>query len=158
LVFLRRNHQREEIDGQKSVGRISETPPAVKSAREVREVTTAFGAQALGIMSHWIIKQLPINRLFDRSCAEFKFFVSRVETPRSIGILRHRSSGNRESRVLSLKFCPHVATRTPHRQNRKEFIHGTRLIPQHSKRVKTIQNGQKSARHFTSSGRVRVCV
>jgi hypothetical protein len=59
--------------------------------------------------------------------------------------------------VLSLKFRPHVATRTPHRQNRKEVIHGTRLIPQHSKRVKTIQNGQKIARRFTSSGRARAC-
>jgi hypothetical protein len=46
--------------------------------------------------------------------------------------------------MLSLKFHPHRATRTPHHQNRKEVIHGTRLIPQHSKRVKTIQNDQKS--------------
>jgi hypothetical protein len=38
LVFLRRNHQREEIDGQESVGRISETPPAVRSAREARRL------------------------------------------------------------------------------------------------------------------------
>jgi hypothetical protein len=38
LVFLHRNHQREEIDGQESVGRISETPPAVRSAREERRL------------------------------------------------------------------------------------------------------------------------
>jgi hypothetical protein len=36
--------------------------------------------------------------------------------------------------LLSLKFRPHRATRTPHRQHRKTVIHGTRLIPQHSKR------------------------
>jgi hypothetical protein len=38
--------------------------------------------------------------------------------------------------LLSLKFRPHMATRTPHRQNRNEVIHGTGLIPQHCKRVK----------------------
>jgi hypothetical protein len=38
--------------------------------------------------------------------------------------------------LLSLKFRPHMATRTLHRQNRKEVIHGTGLIPQHCKRVK----------------------
>jgi hypothetical protein len=38
LVFLHRNHQREEIDGQESVGRISEIPPAVRSAREARRL------------------------------------------------------------------------------------------------------------------------
>jgi hypothetical protein len=43
---------------------------------------------------------------------------------------------NKARLVLSLKFRPHRATRTPHHQNRKEVIHGTRLIPQHSKRVK----------------------
>jgi len=36
LVFLRRNHQREEINGQESVGRISETRPTIRSAREAR--------------------------------------------------------------------------------------------------------------------------
>jgi hypothetical protein len=29
--------------------------------------------------------------------------------------------------VLSLKFRPHRATRTPHRQHRKTVIHGTRI-------------------------------
>jgi hypothetical protein len=38
--------------------------------------------------------------------------------------------------LLSLKFRPHMATRTQHRQNRKEVIHGTGLNPQHCKRVK----------------------
>jgi hypothetical protein len=38
--------------------------------------------------------------------------------------------------LLSLKFRPHMATRTPHRQNRTGVIHGTGLIPQHCKRVK----------------------
>jgi hypothetical protein len=60
--------------------------------------------------------------------------------------------------LLSLKFRPHVATRTPHRQNKKEVIHGTRLTPQHNKRVKTIQNGQKIPRRFTSSGGARMRV
>jgi hypothetical protein len=57
--------------------------------------------------------------------------------------------------LLSLKFRPHRATRTPHRQHRKTVIHGTRLIPQHKKRVKTIQNGQKITRRFTPTGRAR---
>jgi hypothetical protein len=38
--------------------------------------------------------------------------------------------------LLSLKFRLHMATRTPHRQNRTGVIHGTGLIPQHCKRVK----------------------
>jgi hypothetical protein len=45
--------------------------------------------------------------------------------------------------LLSLKFRPHMATRTPHRQNSNEVIHGTELISQHSRRVKTIQSNQK---------------
>jgi hypothetical protein len=38
--------------------------------------------------------------------------------------------------MLSLKFRPHMATRTQHRQNRNEVIHGTELVSQHCKRVK----------------------
>jgi hypothetical protein len=38
--------------------------------------------------------------------------------------------------LLSLKFRPHMATRTPHRQNRDEAIHGTESHSQHCKRVK----------------------
>jgi hypothetical protein len=38
--------------------------------------------------------------------------------------------------VLSLKFRPHMATRTLHRQNRNEAIHGTESHSQHCKRVK----------------------
>jgi hypothetical protein len=57
--------------------------------------------------------------------------------------------------LLSLKFRPHRATRTPHHQHRKTVIHGTRLIPQHSKRVKTIQNGQKITKRFAPTGRAR---
>jgi hypothetical protein len=34
------------------------------------------------------------------------------------------------------EICPHMATITPHRQNRNEVIHGTGLNPQHCKRVK----------------------
>jgi hypothetical protein len=40
------------------------------------------------------------------------------------------------SHLLSLKFRPHMATRTPHHQNSNEVIHGTELISQHSIRVK----------------------
>jgi hypothetical protein len=43
-----------------------------------------------------------------------------------------------DSDMLSLKFRPHRATRTPHRQNRTGVIHGTGLIPQHCKRVKKL--------------------
>jgi hypothetical protein len=45
--------------------------------------------------------------------------------------------------LLSLKFHPHRATRTPHRQHRKTVIHGTRLNSTAQKGVKTIQNDQK---------------
>jgi hypothetical protein len=45
--------------------------------------------------------------------------------------------------LLSLKFRPHRATRTPHRQHRKTVIHGTRLNSTAQKGVKTIQNDQK---------------
>jgi hypothetical protein len=45
--------------------------------------------------------------------------------------------------VLSLKFRPHRATRTLHRQHRKIVIHGTRLNSTAQKGVKTIQNDQK---------------
>jgi hypothetical protein len=38
--------------------------------------------------------------------------------------------------LLSLKFRLHMATRTQHRQNRNEVIHGTGLISQLCKRVK----------------------
>jgi hypothetical protein len=40
--------------------------------------------------------------------------------------------------LLSLKFHPHRATRTLHRQHRTGVIHGTGLIPQHCKRVKKL--------------------
>jgi hypothetical protein len=46
--------------------------------------------------------------------------------------------------LLSLKFRPHMATRTPHPQNRKKVIHGTRLIPQHCKRVKKLYKTTKN--------------
>jgi hypothetical protein len=46
--------------------------------------------------------------------------------------------------VLSLKFHPHRATRTLHRQNRTEVIHGTGLIPQHCKRVKKLYKMTKN--------------
>jgi hypothetical protein len=46
--------------------------------------------------------------------------------------------------MLSLKSSPHMATRTSHRQNRKEVIHGTRLIPQHCKRVKKLYKMTKN--------------
>jgi len=38
--------------------------------------------------------------------------------------------------LLSLKFCLHRVTRTPHHQHRIGIIHGIILIPQHCKRVK----------------------
>jgi hypothetical protein len=60
--------------------------------------------------------------------------------------------------LLSLKFCPHRATRTLHRQHRKIVIHGTRLIPQHNKRIKTIQNGPKIKRRLAPTGRERARV
>jgi hypothetical protein len=59
--------------------------------------------------------------------------------------------------LLSLKFRPHRATRTPHRQHKKIVIHSTRLIPQHIKRVKTIQNGQKITKRFAPTRRARAC-
>jgi hypothetical protein len=59
--------------------------------------------------------------------------------------------------MLSLKFCPHTATRTPHRQNRTRVIHGIGLIPHHCKRVKNYTNDQKFERRFTSSRCPRAC-
>jgi hypothetical protein len=67
-----RNHQREEINGQKSVGRISEIPPAVRSAREARRL--------------WLHPEFKLKRLWTvgssqkyqstigltRSCTNFK--------------------------------------------------------------------------------------
>jgi hypothetical protein len=47
------------------------------------------------------------------------------------------------SPLLSLKFRPHRATRTLHRQHRKTVIHGTKLNSTAQKGVKTIQNDQK---------------
>jgi hypothetical protein len=57
--------------------------------------------------------------------------------------------------LLSLKFHPHRATRTPHRQHRKTVIHSTRLIPQHRKRAKTIQMAKKLQGAFAPTGRER---
>jgi hypothetical protein len=105
--------------------------------------TGSFLLQRIAL--HGPILALPYNTILcKRNIAGFRLYVL---------LLTSSIRGH----LLSLKFRPHVATRTPHRQNRKEVIHGTRLIPQHSKRVKTIQNGQKIARRFTSYGRARVC-
>jgi hypothetical protein len=48
--------------------------------------------------------------------------------------------------VLSLKFRPHMATRTPHCQNRSGVIHGTGLLPQHCKRAKNYTKWPKNWR------------
>jgi hypothetical protein len=49
--------------------------------------------------------------------------------------------------LLSLKFRPHRATRTPHRQHRKTVIHGTRInSTAQKKRAKTIQNWLKNSK------------
>jgi hypothetical protein len=105
--------------------------------------TGSFLLQRIAL--HGPILALPYNTILcKRNIAGFRLYIL---------LLTSSIRGH----LLSLKFRPHVATRTLHRQNRKEVIHGTRLIPQHSKRVKTIQNGQKIARRFTSSGRARIC-
>jgi hypothetical protein len=54
------------------------------------------------------------------------------------------------SRVLSLKFRPHRATRTPHHQHRKTVIHGTRINSTAQKRG---QNYTKLAKKFKSASR-----
>jgi hypothetical protein len=69
--------------------------------------------------------------------------------------------------LLSLKFHPHRATRTLHRQHRTGVIHGTKLSPQHSQKgQKTIQNGQKlqgtlhplgARMRATASYKARIC-
>jgi hypothetical protein len=52
--------------------------------------------------------------------------------------------------VLSLKFRPHRATRTPHHQHRKTVIHGTRI---NSTAQKKGQNYTKLAKKFKSASR-----
>jgi hypothetical protein len=52
--------------------------------------------------------------------------------------------------LLSLKFRPHRATRTPHRQHRKTVIHGTRINSTAQKRG---QNYTKVAKKFKSASR-----
>jgi hypothetical protein len=52
--------------------------------------------------------------------------------------------------VLSLKFRPHRATRTPHHQHRKTVIHGTRI---NSTAQQKGQNYTKLAKKFKSASR-----
>jgi hypothetical protein len=95
------------------------------------------------IALHGLTLALPYNTILSkRNIDEFRLYVL---------LLTSSIRGH----LLSLKFRPHRATRTPHRQHRKIVIHGTRLIPQHSKRVKTIQNGQKIKRRLAPTGRER---
>jgi hypothetical protein len=74
------------------------------------------------IALHGLTLALPYHTIFSkRNIDEFRLYVL---------LLTSSIRGH----LLSLKFRPHRATRTPHRQHRKTVIHGTRLIPQHSKR------------------------
>jgi hypothetical protein len=60
--------------------------------------------------------------------------------------------------VLSLKFHPHRAARTPHHQHRKTVIHGTRI---NSTAQQKGQNYTKLAKKFKSASRpwkTRACV
>jgi hypothetical protein len=59
-------------------------------------------------------------------------------------------NASKESRMLSLKFRPHRATRTPHHQHRKTVIHGTRI---NSTAQKKGQNYTKLAKKFKSASR-----
>jgi hypothetical protein len=52
--------------------------------------------------------------------------------------------------LLSLKFCPHRAARTPHHQHRKTIIHGTRI---NSTAQQKGQNYTKLAKKFKSASR-----
>jgi hypothetical protein len=52
--------------------------------------------------------------------------------------------------MLSLKFRPHRATRTPHHQHRKTVIHGTRI---NSTAQQKGQNYTKLAKKFKSASR-----
>jgi hypothetical protein len=65
-------------------------------------------------------------------------------------LIERRIHLNFESYLLSLKFRPHRATRTPHHQHRKTVIHGTRI---NSTAQQKGQNYTKLAKKFKSAVR-----
>jgi hypothetical protein len=70
--IIRRNYQREEINGQKSVGRISEIPPAVRSARQARRLQLH---PEFKLRRSWTVgssHRYPSAIGLTRSCTEFK--------------------------------------------------------------------------------------
>jgi hypothetical protein len=89
-----RNHQREEANGQKYVGRISEIPPAVRSAREARrlQLRPEFKLRRLWIVgsSH----RYPSAVGLTRSCMRFKLRERKEES--SDSRRGHRDFGIRE--------------------------------------------------------------
>jgi hypothetical protein len=91
--------------------------------------TGSFLLQRIAL--HGLILALPYNTIFHkRNIDEFRLYVF---------LLTSSIRGH----LLSLKFRPHRATRTPHHQHRTGVIHGTGLIPQHSKGSKNYTNDQK---------------
>jgi hypothetical protein len=91
--------------------------------------TGSFLLQRIAL--HGLTLALPYNTILSkRNIDEFRLYVL---------LLTSSIRGH----LLSLKFRPHRATRTPHRQHRKTVIHGTRLNSTAQKGVKTIQNDQK---------------
>jgi hypothetical protein len=95
------------------------------------------------IALHGLTLALPYNTILSkRNIDEFRLYVL---------LLTSSIRGH----LLSLKFRLHRATRTPHHQHRKTVIHGTRLILQHNKRVKTIQIGQKITKRLAPTERPR---
>jgi hypothetical protein len=86
--------------------------------------TGSFLLQRIAL--HGLILALPYNTILrKRNIDGFRLYV--LLLPSSI-----------RGHLLSLKFRPHRVTRTPHRQHRTGFIHGTRLMSQHCKRVKKL--------------------
>jgi hypothetical protein len=61
LVILKES-PKGRIDGQDLVERICKNPVSHWICQRSKEVTTAFGVQAPGVMSHWIVDQLPASR------------------------------------------------------------------------------------------------
>jgi hypothetical protein len=70
--IIQRNYQREEINGQKFVGRISEIPPAVRSARQARRLRLHLKFK---LRISWTVgssHRYPSAVGLTRSCTEFK--------------------------------------------------------------------------------------
>jgi hypothetical protein len=92
--IIRRNYQREEINGQESVGRISEIPPAVRSAREARRLRLRPEFKLRRLWAVGSSHRYPSAVGLTRSCMKFKLREREEES--SDERRGHRNFGIRE--------------------------------------------------------------